>query len=248
MIDKLRIGCAGWTIPKVLAGSFPGDSTHLERYAERLTCVEINSSFYKPHREQTYARWAASVPDDFSFSVKLSREITHECCLADTGSLLDAFLEQVSGLGGKLGAVLVQLPPSLPFDANVAGAFFHDMRKRYKGGLVCEPRHRSWFESDAERLLAGYQVGRVAADPAVVPSAAAPGGWSGIAYYRLHGSPRIYYSQYSVEFMEALVARICARPLAASGTWCIFDNTALGAATGDALLLCERLEDRRKTQ
>ena len=247
MIDKpVRIGCAGWTIPKAHSGRFPGGASHLERYAQRLNCVEINSSFHKPHLQQTYARWAASVPEDFKFSVKMSREITHEHCLTDTGSLLDPFLEQGSGLGPKLGVLLVQLPPSLAFDANLVDRFFNEVRQRFQGGLVCEPRHPSWFESEPEQMLVRYQVGRVAADPAVVPSAAEPGGWPGIAYYRMHGSPRTYYSQYPSEFIDELAARICAQP-ADAGTWCIFDNTALGAAAGDALCLCRRLGNRSKT-
>ena len=74
----VRIGCAGWTIPTEHSAVFGGEGTHLQRYASRFSCVEINSSFYRPHRTTTYARWAASVPDNFRFSVKLPKTITHE--------------------------------------------------------------------------------------------------------------------------------------------------------------------------
>src|SRR5579863_204234 len=115
----IRIGCAGWGLSSAVAASFPGEGTHLERYSHVLTCVEINSSFYKPHREQTYAHWAESVPDSFRFSVKLPKAITHDARLVDTEALLDEFLQAAGQLGDKLGCWLVQLPPSLPFDHDI---------------------------------------------------------------------------------------------------------------------------------
>ena len=94
--------------------------SHLERYGAILNAVEINSSFYRPHRTATYERWAASVPEDFRFAVKVPKAITHERRLKDVGDLLDRFLSEVSGLGPKLGPLLVQLPPSLSFQAGIA--------------------------------------------------------------------------------------------------------------------------------
>ena len=73
----LRVGCAGWASPSQHAHAFPSQGTHLERYAQRFTGVEVNSSFYRSHRPTTYARWAASVPDQFQFAVKMPKEITH---------------------------------------------------------------------------------------------------------------------------------------------------------------------------
>ena len=100
--------------------------------------------------------------------------------------------------------------------------------------VALEPRHPTWFEPEAEELVTSYRVARVAADPAVVPAAAEPGGWDGLVYYRLHGSPKIYYSAYPDEYLEAL-ARTLARAAKSADVWCIFDNTAAFAATGDAL-------------
>jgi uncharacterized protein YecE (DUF72 family) len=104
--------------------------------------------------------------------------------------------------------------------------------------VAAEPRHAGWFTPAADALLAEWRVARVAADPARVPAAAEPGGWPGNAYYRLHGSPRTYYSAYDAAFLDALAPRLAAAP---AGAWCIFDNTALGAATADALGLLARL-------
>ncbi len=239
----IRVGCAGWSVPKEDAARFPEAGSHLERYAGRFPAVEINSSFYRPHRPATYARWAASVPPGFRFAVKVPREITHGCRLADPAEPLDRFLAECGALGEALGPLLVQLPPSLTFDAAVAVPFFAALRERFGGEVVCEPRHPSWFRPEAEQALVQNQVARVAADPAPVPSAAQPGGWAGLVYYRLHGSPRVYYSAYSEPYLAALAATL--REAARSApVWCIFDNTAQGAATDDALAVMERLLSR----
>src|SRR5438067_4991367 len=129
----LGVGCAGWSIPKPHAGHFPAAGSHLARYAGRFPAVEINSSFYRPHRPATYARWAASVPPDFRFSVKVPKLATHERRLVDTDDVLDAFLGEATQLGDKLGPLLVQLPPSLSFSADVAAAFFAALRDRFDG-------------------------------------------------------------------------------------------------------------------
>lgn len=232
------VGCAGWSVPKTWAERFPAPGTHLERYAARFSCVEINSSFYRPHRPQTYSKWAALVPDSFRFAVKVPKSITHEHRLKNAGELLDVFLKEVAGLSDQLGPFLVQLPPSLAFDQAVSETFFSALRERFAGQVVCEPRHASWFEPQAGDLLAGMRVARVAADPAIVPQAALPGGWSGLNYFRLHGSPTIYRSAYSAQFVEELAAKMQEQSVP---TWCIFDNTAEGAATGNALQLGEQL-------
>jgi uncharacterized protein YecE (DUF72 family) len=242
----LHVGCAGWSIPRGEQARFAEGGSHLERYASRFAAVEINSSFHRPHRPSTYAKWADAVPPSFRFSAKIPKTITHTQRLVDAEPLLDAFLAGAAGLGGRLACLLVQLPPSLAFHEAVADAFFAALRVRFAGGLACEPRHASWFEGGsgdtADALLAAHRVARVAADPARVPAAAKGGGWRGLAYHRLHGSPRIYYSSYPPEHLDALAARIAADRLRGVEAWCIFDNTASGAAAGNALDLLARLE------
>ena len=229
---NVRVGTAGWTVPAAVRERFGDAGTHLQRYATRFSCVEINSSFYRPHRQTTYERWAASVPENFRFAVKLPKEITHVRRFAECIEPLERFLDETSALGEKRAVVLVQLPPSFAFDAALAATFFASVRERYGGGLAFEPRHPSWFSVDAEALLRRFEAARVAADPAIVPPAEVPGGWGGFAYYRLHGSPRTYYSAYDDTALQGIVTRLRAEP---RPVWCIFDNTALGAAAGNAL-------------
>ena len=240
-IHPTYIGTAGWTLPAEHAADFPEAGTHLARYAQRFCGVEVNSSFYRPHRLTTYSRWAASVPEGFRFAVKVPKQITHRLGLIETTPPLERFLAEVSGLEGKLGPLLVQLPPSLAFETQLAHVFFASLRARFTGNVVCEPRHPGWFSQEAEGVLADFHIARVAADPAPVPEAAHPGGWQGLAYYRLHGSPRRYYSTYSNEALEVLVQNLRER-LQVASVWCIFDNTALGAATSDALSTAKRLK------
>ena len=192
-----------------------------------------STTFYRPHKRTTYERWAAATPAGFAFAVKLPRSITHTQRLADFDALLARFLDEVAGLGGKLGVVLIQLPPSLAFD-DAAQRFIVGWRDRFDGPTACEPRHRSWFTDDAERALEATHLARVAADPALVPDAARPGGWRGLTYIRWHGSPQMYASPYSDARIIEAAQMLADRPPETPG-WMIFDNTMLGAATDDAL-------------
>ena len=232
------IGTAGWSISSAAASHFPANGSHLQRYARVLACVEINSSFYRPHQPATYARWAASVPEAFRFSVKLPRRITHELRLRECAAELERFAAEAGALGNKLGCVLVQLPPSLRFEADVAATFLSALRQHFDGMLACEARHPSWFAADATGLLTAQRITRVRADPpAGQPGPHVP--TTEVAYLRLHGSPTIYYSAYSAAYLASLASTL--REPALAGSWCIFDNTASGAALFNALDLQARL-------
>ena len=234
------IGTAGWSLPREAQRRFPGEGTHLERYARVFPCVEINSTFHRPHRASTFARWAASVPAGFRFALKMPKSITHEAKLAGTRSLVEGFLADIEPLGTAADCLLVQLPPKLEFVARRARAFFSLLRDRFPRSIALEPRHASWFTPAGERLLQELRVARVAADPPRAPGGGKPGGWDGLVYYRLHGFPRVYYSSYDASFLDALAIRMAESGAAATSTWCIFDNTTLGAGTMNALDLLDR--------
>ena len=252
MAIAVRIGTAGWSIPREQAASFAppreggnGEDSALARYARVFDAVEINSSFWRHHKPETYARWARTVPARFRFALKVPRAITHELGLRGAASsrVLDRFLDEVAPLGKKLGPLLVQLPPSSALEPRIARAFFRMLRARHDGDVACEPRHASWLTPRADALLASMQVARVAADPPRPPGADVPGGDPSLVYVRLHGSPRMYYSPYGAERIAAMAAVLRARSRRAR-VWCFFDNTASGAAAGDALALAA-LQPRR---
>jgi len=236
-----RIGCAGWSILSRHAALFGEGDSHLARYATRFNAVEINSSFYRPHAATTYARWAGSVPRSFRFSVKLPKAITHDARLRGAGDATSRFANEIAGLGQRLGGVLVQLPPSLAFDARTANAFFAMLRRRIVAPVACEPRHASWFEPRVDVIWMRYDIARVAADPARIPEAAQPGGEGRWAYWRWHGSPHMYYDSYDNERLRSLAAELrdAARPKRVP--WCIFDNTTAGHAIANAARLQELL-------
>ncbi|HUQ89554.1 MAG TPA: DUF72 domain-containing protein [Vicinamibacterales bacterium] len=237
---ECHVAIAGWSIRSEQRDLFPSDGSHLQRYASRFRAVEINSSFYKPHKRETYEKWAASVPAAFRFSVKMPKALTHEGRLLDTGDPLKRFLSEIRGLGGKLGCVLVQLPPSLAYEPRLVESFFTALRARYRGLLVCEPRHPTWFTGAADARLDAHGVARVAADPCCAEGADMPAGSTRVAYFRLHGSPVMYQSSYDTAYLERLAMQI--RELGADRqVWCVFDNTSRGAATANAIELRDRL-------
>jgi uncharacterized protein YecE (DUF72 family) len=240
-VSPIKVGCAGWSLPRASWPEFPAAGTHLQRYAARFNAVEINSSFYRPHQTSTYARWAASVPAHFRFSVKLPKTITHQQRLRDCDALLEAFLSQINGLGEQLGCLLVQMPPSLAFEADNAALFLRTLRERHVGAVALEPRHASWFAAPADALLQTWQVARVLADPQVTEAGRSPGGLAGLVYVRLHGSPRMYYSAYERAFLDALLVRLDVAAKSGASVWCIFDNTAEGHAVADALYTTQQL-------
>ena len=257
------VGTAGWSLPRSAGREFADSGSHLSRYSRVLHGTEINSSFTRSHSTKTYAKWAKSTPRGFRFGVKMNQAITHDARLKRARKPLEQFLTEVAGLGSKLGPLLVQLPPSLEFDSRVARTFFDLIRQLHAGAVVCEPRHASWFTPHADRLLIAHHIGRVAADPASLDVASEPGGWLGpgssrrsrravhaehnsntetqtAVYYRLHGTPRRYWSVYTPDQIERWARGLRALPRG-SQTWCIFDNTAGGGAIENALQMTDRI-------
>jgi uncharacterized protein YecE (DUF72 family) len=236
---RIFIGCAGWSLPTAVQEFFPRGGSHLERYAAVFPAVEINSSFYRPHRGATYARWRDSVPDAFRFAAKMPKAITHELRLRQADALLEKFIGEVDHLVPKLGCLLIQLPPRLAFDAADAQAFFAALRKLTGTALVCEPRHPTWFDRAAADLLARFDIDYVAADPPVAPLPERAGAKT--IYMRLHGSPEMYCSAYSNDYLRQLADTIHNAAGAGHQVWCVFDNTARGAAQPNALTLLKQL-------
>jgi uncharacterized protein YecE (DUF72 family) len=223
------IATAGWSISSGVARHFPAEGSGLARYSAVFPGVEVNSTFYRHHRSSTYARWADSVPEHFRFALKLPKAISHEQRLAEIGPLFAAFLEEVSPLGKKIGPLLCQLPPSLAFNDQLIEQAFATFRQLFDGQIVLEVRHKSWASEAALALLGRHHIDRVLADPAPVWPAetfAMPP-----AYVRLHGAPKVYYSKYDDAELRVVRQRL------AETSWCVFDNTASGAAIENALAL-----------
>ena len=263
-MKPVTIGIAGWALPRADAALFPpaGFGSNLARYAAVFGAVEINSSFYRPHKPETYARWAESVPASFRFAVKLPRTVTHEKRLLDIGADLDRFVAEAGALGGKLGWVLIQTPPSLRFDPAAADALFTGLRARLAAiipsdagaadtasesrnnshlnrvMLACEARHGTWFSDQATALMREQGIIRVVSDPPV----GEPGPYVATshegAYVRLHGSPLIYRSIYEPERLAQVATWLRGQH---GHALVIFDNTMSGTQVRQALQLREML-------
>jgi uncharacterized protein YecE (DUF72 family) len=239
---KIRIGIAGWSIPASHREYFTEVGSHLERYAATFNAVEINSSFYRHHQAKTYRRWSESAPPDFRFAVKLARVFTHDQALDGPYDEMREILAGVSELGEKLGSILVQLPPKLAFDGPVAHAFFREIRQATRAPVAFEPRHRSWAEPAAQSLLDRFDIARVRADPE--RCFAQKYGSARFEYHRLHGTPIIYRSEYTPDFLKEVASDLVRAQDAGKETWCIFDNTTFGHSIANAAELMTQLRGR----
>ena len=100
-----------------------------------------------------------------------------------------------------------------------------------------EPRHASWFTPAVDAALKEQKIDRVLADPVLHAAGTSPVGWPGLVYVRLHGSPRMYHSSYGTKTLQALADRLREAADGGAEVWCLFDNTAAGAAVDNALEL-----------
>lgn len=233
----IYVGTAAWSNPPAERLRRKDGASHLEHYGAQFDAVEINSSFYRSHRRITYQGWREATPPQFRFSVKMPRTVTHDCALRNCRAEIEQFLAEVAGLGRKLRVILVQTPASLVFEGAVASRFFEALSSPKTYQIACEPRHPSWWTPRADAVLRRHGVARVAADPARTPEAASPGGAKRLVYYRLHGSPRMYYSAYSAEYLRTLATTVTTSSSETREVWCIFDNTARHASWDNAQLL-----------
>jgi uncharacterized protein YecE (DUF72 family) len=267
-----RVGISGWTYPGWRGDFYPTGLPHrreLEYAAEQLTSIEINGSFYSLQRPSSYARWRSEVRDDFVFSVKGGRFITHLKKLRDVEvPLANFFASGVLNLGSALGPFLWQLPATSTYDAEVLRDFFallprttteaarlalrHDDKltgDRLWSGEVeerplhhaLEPRNPTFGTDEALALFAEHDVALVVADSA--------GKWprfdaavGPIVYVRLHGDTELYTSGYSDEAIDAWAERLAGWTGSGRDAYVYFDNDAKGFAPHDARRLIARLD------
>jgi uncharacterized protein YecE (DUF72 family) len=229
-----RIGTSGYYYRHWSGPFYPPDlKTHrwFRFYAERFDTVEINASFYRFPTESAVKRWRAQAPEGFLYAVKAPRLITHLKRFHDTGGLMaDLYGVLTAHLGGKLGPVLFQLPPSVHHDP----AWLDGMLGQLDGACVnaIEFRHPSWWRADVRR--------RVERAGAVFVSVSAPGlpddlvVSNGRAYLRMHGVP-MYRQDYSESALAAWADRL--KGCGAGEAFVYFNNDAEGHAPHNALAL-----------
>ena len=236
-MPELRIGISGWRYPPWRGVFYPSglpQRLELQHASGVLNSIEINGSFYSLQRPTSYVQWRDQTPEDFVFSVKGARFITHMKKLADVHSpLANFFASGVLALGAKLGPILWQLPPNLGFDPQRLASFFELLpRTTAQAALLAEGhderlKDRSWTTTDADRplrhalevrhatyasaafidLLRAHDIALVVADTA--------GKWpfleditSDFVYVRLHGAEELYVSGYDDESLDRWAEKV----------------------------------------
>lgn len=205
---SVYIGTSGWHYPHWLGLFYPPEITgynELKFHAKHFSTVENNSSFYRIARDSTYKTWMRMTPPDYKFSLKLNKLITHIHRLElndEVKEKVQYILETTQVLENKLGAVVIQLPPSFRYDIPKLRKFLVFIKKEIKSkefklDLAIEFRNKYWFEEKTFLLLKKYNVALVAADSSRYPGAKVL--TADFAYIRLHGPEKLFASKYSSE-------------------------------------------------
>lgn len=232
---QLRIGTSGWQY-KHWKGVFYPDGVPqrrwLEYFAERFDTVEVNSSFYHLPRETTFDAWRQRVADDFCFVLKYSRFGTHIKRLADPHEHVDIFVERARRLGGKLGPILVQLPPSLDADPARLSHFLDVAPSDLRWAV--EFRNPAWLRPDVYSVLREHAAALCIHDLIADHPAQITADW---VYLRYHGSGAKYAGCYSDEQLAGQAERIGAWLADGRDVFAYFNNDAHGYAVRNALQL-----------
>jgi uncharacterized protein YecE (DUF72 family) len=205
-------------------------------------CVELNSSFYHLPLEKTISGWTQRTSESFRFCPKLSRLITHQMQLVNTGGALKSFFSLFEGMKSRLGPVLIQFPPQLSFDRKLISGFFNIIRQEYNQyRIAVEVRNRSFINDDFLELLSGSGMAFVIADSGGrYPYTEAV--TSDIVYLRFHGREKLYASDYSDDDLGYYSGRIAGWLEEGKEIWAFFNNDFYGFAVKNALRLMEMTE------
>ena len=229
---KIHVGTSGWNYEEFVGKIYPMDEPikkYLEIYAGFFESVELNASFYRSFPEKVWEGWYRRTPDGFLWSVKASRFLTHIKRLDVSRESVERTWDEVRLLREKLGSVLFQLPPNLPFEKDILVRFL-GMQPDDKR-IAIEARHASWHTEEAWRVLTDYNAAWVISDtagryPMSVRITA------DFSYVRLHGSSGLYEGLYGDERLSEWCRMISQWGIE---TFVYFDNTADGSAALDAL-------------
>ncbi|MGD9896950.1 MAG: DUF72 domain-containing protein [Candidatus Methylacidiphilaceae bacterium] len=243
----IYIGTSGWNYPEWRSLLY-GDSPRREwlaLYSRHFPAVELDSSFYRRHRAETYRHWAQATPADFAFAVKGHRFLTHVKRLLDPEEPLRLQVEDASPLGSKLKAFLWQLPGSFRKDLGRLESFAKSLaRQKRSVRHVLEFRHPSWFDSEVASLLGRYRLASCQSDAADWPR------WdvvtTDLVFVRLHGAQATYRSSYSENELASWAERAQTWHREGRTVHLYFDNTADGAAVENAMRLVSLLRPGRK--
>lgn len=232
----IRIGTSGWSYGHWKGPFYPSDipdSRMLDFYVKQLNSVEINCSFYRLPLKKTFEKWRASSPDNFIFAVKASRFITHIKKLKDCAQAIENFTERASGLGEKIGPVLLQLPPGLKLDPERLNLFLQELPKSLRYSF--EFRNPAWFHPEIYSLLSEFKAAFCIYE--LGGHSAPPEATADFVYVRLHGPGEKYRGGYSIHQLRSWCEKFKQWAKQSKDIFCYFDNDENGFAATNAIEL-----------
>lgn len=238
----LYVGTSGWSYRHWSGIFYPKDikpDKYLEYYITKFTCVELNSSFYNLPLKTTVTGWMNRTPETFRFSTKLSRFITHQLKLVNSEGALEKYFEVFESMKGRLGPVLIQLPPGLSYDKSLICNFLDLIKEQYSlYRFAIEVRHESWINDNFFDLLAHRGIALVIADsgnrfPFYETTTA------DFVYLRFHGREQLYVSDYSEADLKLYAGKIIRWLDEDKEVWVFFNNDLHGFAINNAVTLRE---------
>ncbi|MDI1472569.1 hypothetical protein THER_0399 [Thermodesulfovibrio sp. N1] len=236
---NIFIGTSGWQYGHWKGIFYPEElkySEWLSYYCKYFSTVEVNVTFYRDVRVSTFEKWYQLTPENFQFSVKLSRQITHFNKLKVNKDLIESFIQKYSTFKYKLGIILIQLPPGLKFDVNLITDFINMLDKKYK--YTIEVRNKTFINDNFFEILKQNNIAFCIADSAgrfpYYETITA-----NFIYVRLHGSQKLYASEYSDEELIEWANKI---KVWDKDTYIYFDNDYMGYAVKNALKIKKLLE------
>jgi uncharacterized protein YecE (DUF72 family) len=236
----IHIGTSGWSY-KHWRGTFYPEEIKVKNefpyYLQHFNSVEINNTFYRLPKKETFLDWKYKVPDDFIYVIKASRYITHMKKLRDPKQSLSLFLENGAVLGEKLGAILFQLPPGMKADTGLLNDFLNQLPKVYR--YVFEFRNSDWYQKDIYKLLqkhnCAFCIYELNGHLSPIEITA------NFVYLRLHGPGGKYQGSYSDEALRKWASQ-CKEWLKTKDVFVYFDNDEKGYAAFNAITLKKLIE------
>jgi len=242
MAGRAYVGTSGWMY-KSWRHSFYEDQptrTWLQQIDRKLGCVEIDGTFYRQQKKETFEKWAAQVSDEFRFAIRGHRYVTHNRKLLDVGDSVTRVREPALGLGKKLAAVLWQLPPFMRKNIDRLESFASTLVRWNDVWHVMEFRHTSWFDEETAKTLERCGLVNCISDAGKFER------WDAVTakavYVRLHGKPRTYADSYSNKELSEWAKKIHKWNGEDRDVFVFFDNDIEGAAPQNALTLLEKIQ------
>jgi uncharacterized protein YecE (DUF72 family) len=231
---KWHIGCSGFSYKEWKEEFYPkglAQSKWFNYYTQHFDTLELNVTFYRFPTLNSLKVWYDKAHEGFSFSAKVPRSITHFKKFDDTERMIQDFYELLrKGLKEKLACVLFQLPPSFVYSEEKLEKIITQVNPSFNN--VIEFRHESWWRKDVESILAKHNISfcgvsfpKISFDDAVINTS--------ICYYRFHGVPKLFYSEYDEAFIEKIYNQILENKKVQTA-FIYFNNTASLAALHNA--------------